>query len=77
MNKHTNAFARTQGHVNKHTHQMHQNPSITQEGKGEETGRGTETTRMRRTDKKRYLFVHFDVEAVRHLIVLRKTESGG
>lgn len=26
-------------------------------------------------DKNLYLFVHFDVEAVRHLIVLRRTGS--
>lgn len=29
------------------------------------------------TDKDRYLFVHLDVEAVRHLVVLRRGEEGG
>lgn len=27
------------------------------------------------TDKHPYLFVHFDVESIRHLIVLRRTEK--
>lgn len=31
----------------------------------------------RQTDKDLYLFVHFDVEAVRHLVVLRRTGSDG
>lgn len=79
MNERTNAFAHTQGHVNRHTHQIHQNPAMRErEGKRQregETNRKTQRVDKRQTDKHPYLFVHFNVEAIRHLIVLRGTES--
>lgn len=76
MNKRTNAFVHTQGHINKNTHQIHQTPAKSGDGKREKQ-RGRETNRktQRQMDKNLYLFVHFNVEAVRHLIVLRRTGS--
>lgn len=48
MNKRTNAFAHTQGHVNKHTHQMDQNPAIREEGKREKQREEEKQTGRRR-----------------------------
>lgn len=55
------------------------NPAMREGGKQRERGRETNRKRVdkRQTDKHPYLFVHFDVEAIRHLIVLRRTESDG
>lgn len=58
---HTNALVHTQGHVNRPTLHIHQNPSM----RGREINKKTD-----RVDEQPYLFVHFNVEAIRHLIVL-------
>lgn len=68
---HLRAHTRTRQQA--HTHQIHQTAATREGGKTRERERETGRRRVdkRQTDKHPYLFVHFDVEAIRHLVVLR------
>lgn len=53
MNERTNAFAHTQGHVNRHTHQIHQNLAMREGGKERKTKRDKQENAESRQDADR------------------------
>lgn len=65
-----------QGHVNEHTHQIHQNLAMREKAREGRRRDEEEHTEWRQAaDAQAYLFVHFDVEAIRHLVVLGRTQG--
>lgn len=73
---HTPGYIYRGARARRHVHTLNTSrPSHERKGGKREREANMETERQ--TDKDLYLFVHFDVEAVRHLVVLRRKGSDG